>query len=122
MDSRILIFFSLLILKDSSEHGQIRISRPVNLHPLLLSGRPDISLGPGTFKNQVQNMDLKKQRAKNRIIVIQKVKRHFTLLFSGPYFGSDIYLIHTVFQIFHMENQDNQLLVLQLLSIISSSN
>ena len=29
------------------------------------------------------------------------------------------HLIHTVFQIFHMENQDNQLLVLQLLKIIS---
>ena len=31
------------------------------------------------------------------------------------------HLIHTVFQIFHMENQDIQLLVLQLLKIISGS-
>ena len=32
------------------------------------------------------------------------------------------HLIHTVFQIFHMENQDNQPLLLQLLKIISGSN
>ena len=32
------------------------------------------------------------------------------------------HLIHTVFQIFHMEIQDNQPLLLQLLKIISGSN
>ena len=32
------------------------------------------------------------------------------------------HLIHTVFQIFHMENQDNQPLLLHLLKIISGSN
>ena len=31
------------------------------------------------------------------------------------------HLIHTVFQIFHIESQDNQLLILQLLKIISGS-
>ena len=40
-----------------------------------LSGRPNISLGYGMFKNQVQNMDPEKQGAKNRVIIIEKEKR-----------------------------------------------
>ena len=34
------------------------------------SGQPDIFLGSGTLKNQVQNMDLKKAECKKRVIVI----------------------------------------------------
>ena len=60
-----------------------------------LSGQSDIFLVSGTLKNQVQNMELKKQGAKNRIIDIQKKGEaafltkndpgFFTLVFSGPY-------------------------------------
>ena len=40
-----------------------------------LSGGPDIFLGSGTLKNQVQNMGWKGQGTKNRAIVIQKERR-----------------------------------------------
>ena len=60
-----------------------------------LSGQSDIFLVSGTLKNQVQNMELKKQGAKNRIIDIQKKGEaafltkndpgFCTLVFSGPY-------------------------------------
>ena len=48
-------------------------SRPVNLHPLFLFWKHRSVCDPEKY--QVQNMDLKKARWKNGVIVIQKEKR-----------------------------------------------
>ena len=48
------------------------IAQSICTHYSSLSSRPDIFLGCGTLKYQVQNMDLKKLGAKNRVIANQR--------------------------------------------------
>ena len=59
---------------------------------------------------------------KNKWVWEEKIRKK-TKKFQKPKSCRQLpqHLIHTAFQIFHMENQDNQLLVLQLLKIISGS-
>ena len=94
--------------------NEYTIAQSICTHYSSLSSRPDIFLGCGTLKNQVQNMGLKKQGAKNRAIVIQNPKRQPDLFsfwttmtlfflhpaFSGPYFGPDFFQGHKPTHVF----------------------
>ena len=78
--------------------------------PTIIVYQADSFLGSETLKNQVQNMDLKKQGAKNRVIVIQKEKKpgclfsflqvFCNLLLSAPYFGLDFFQGHKPTHVF----------------------
>ena len=81
---------SSILLKTDS------IAQSLCTHYSSLSGRPDIFLGSGTLKNQVQNMDLKKARSKKQGHCYSKREEATLLLFvlnnnnpafSDPYFG-----------------------------------
>ena len=90
----------------------IKVSRPVNLHPLFLFSK----LGSvcDLEKNQVQNMDLKKARWKKQghcyskreearlpLLFLNNNDPVFcSLLFSGPYFGPDLFQGHKPTHVF----------------------
>ena len=71
------------------------VAQSICTHYSSLSSQPDIFLGSGTLKNQVQNMDLKKagKEAAWPFLFLNNNDPVFcSLLFSGPCFGPDFFL------------------------------